>query len=164
MTSTSPCAPGAKRSVSVAVRARRHGPTATDMFLDSQRGNPRAAPAPTTRGTCGRGGNVPQSHAETIRNVVEQGVLADQVGVDFFGIGEHYTEDFPTAPQRARPLPAERPEHQPRVGLATNTVADANRAFADAPLRHKMRIERPAPTWDVDVDATDGPGAVRRLR
>jgi probable LLM family oxidoreductase len=37
----------------------------------------------------------PQSHAKTIRNVVEQGVLADQVGVDFFGIGEHHTEDFP---------------------------------------------------------------------
>src|SRR4029077_18525532 len=37
----------------------------------------------------------PESHAQTIRNVVEQGVVADQVGVDFFGIGEHHTEDFP---------------------------------------------------------------------
>ena len=37
----------------------------------------------------------PESHAQTIRNVVEQGMLADQVGVDFFGIGEHHTEDFP---------------------------------------------------------------------
>jgi probable LLM family oxidoreductase len=37
----------------------------------------------------------PQSHAQTIRNVVEEGVLADQVGVDFFGIGEHHTDDFP---------------------------------------------------------------------
>src|SRR3984893_8215996 len=37
----------------------------------------------------------PESHAQTIRNVVEQGVLADQVGVDFFGIGEHHTDDFP---------------------------------------------------------------------
>ena len=37
----------------------------------------------------------PLSHAQTIRNIVEQGVLADQVGVDFFGIGEHHTEDFP---------------------------------------------------------------------
>ena len=40
-------------------------------------------------------GDRPESHAQTIRNVVEQGVLADQVGVDFFGIGEHHTEDFP---------------------------------------------------------------------
>jgi probable LLM family oxidoreductase len=37
----------------------------------------------------------PRSHAETIRSVVEQGVLADRVGVEFFGIGEHHTDDFP---------------------------------------------------------------------
>jgi probable LLM family oxidoreductase len=37
----------------------------------------------------------PLSHAQTIRNVVEQGVLADQLGIDFFGIGEHHTDDFP---------------------------------------------------------------------
>ena len=37
----------------------------------------------------------PDSHAQTIRNVVEQGVLADEVGLDFFGIGEHHTGDFP---------------------------------------------------------------------
>ncbi|WP_200207672.1 Atu2307/SP_0267 family LLM class monooxygenase [Micromonospora coerulea] len=39
--------------------------------------------------------NRPLSHAQTIRNLVEQGVLADQVGVDFFGIGEHHTDDYP---------------------------------------------------------------------
>jgi probable LLM family oxidoreductase len=37
----------------------------------------------------------PISHAQTIRNLVEQGVLADQVGIDFIGIGEHHTDDFP---------------------------------------------------------------------
>jgi probable LLM family oxidoreductase len=37
----------------------------------------------------------PLSHAQTIRDIVEQGVLADQVGLDFFGIGEHHTDDFP---------------------------------------------------------------------
>jgi probable LLM family oxidoreductase len=37
----------------------------------------------------------PLSHAQAIRNVVEEGVLADQVGVDFFGIGEHHTDDIP---------------------------------------------------------------------
>ncbi|MGH9029738.1 MAG: LLM class flavin-dependent oxidoreductase, partial [Acidimicrobiales bacterium] len=39
--------------------------------------------------------NHPLSHAQTIRNVVEQGVRADELGVDFFGIGEHHTDDFP---------------------------------------------------------------------
>jgi probable LLM family oxidoreductase len=33
-------------------------------------------------------------HAQVIRDVVEEAVLADQVGVDFFGIGEHHRDDF----------------------------------------------------------------------
>src|SRR5438067_415620 len=37
----------------------------------------------------------PLTHAQSIRNVVEEGVLAEQVGVDAFGIGEHHTNDFP---------------------------------------------------------------------
>ncbi|MEU9336689.1 LLM class flavin-dependent oxidoreductase [Streptomyces sp. NPDC048290] len=45
------------------------------------------------RGADGQGR--PLSHAQTIRDVMEQGVLADQVGVDVFSIGEHHTEDFP---------------------------------------------------------------------
>ena len=40
-------------------------------------------------------GDRPLAHAQAIRNVVEEGVLADQLGVDFFGIGEHHTDDFP---------------------------------------------------------------------
>ncbi|WP_285137493.1 LLM class flavin-dependent oxidoreductase [Microbacterium sp. lyk4-40-TSB-66] len=35
-----------------------------------------------------------QSDAQTIRNVVEQAVLADQVGLSFFGVGEHHRKDF----------------------------------------------------------------------
>jgi probable LLM family oxidoreductase len=40
-------------------------------------------------------GGQPLTHAQTIRNVVEEGVCAEQAGVDFFGIGEHHTEVFP---------------------------------------------------------------------
>jgi probable LLM family oxidoreductase len=36
----------------------------------------------------------PQSHAQILRDVVEEAVLADQVGVDFIGLGEHHREDF----------------------------------------------------------------------
>ncbi|MDB4909122.1 MAG: class flavin-dependent oxidoreductase [Gemmatimonadetes bacterium] len=32
--------------------------------------------------------------AQVIRNLVEQAVLADQVGVDFIGVGEHHRQDF----------------------------------------------------------------------
>jgi probable LLM family oxidoreductase len=35
------------------------------------------------------------THAQTIRDVVAEGVLAEQSGVDFFGIGEHHTDDHP---------------------------------------------------------------------
>jgi probable LLM family oxidoreductase len=36
----------------------------------------------------------PRSHAQVIRDVVAEGVLADQVGVDAFGVGEHHRDDF----------------------------------------------------------------------
>ncbi len=34
------------------------------------------------------------SHAQVIRNVVDEAVLAEQVGLDVIGIGEHHREDF----------------------------------------------------------------------
>jgi probable LLM family oxidoreductase len=37
----------------------------------------------------------PVSHAQTIRNVVDEGVFAEEAGVDSFGIGEHHTNEFP---------------------------------------------------------------------
>ena len=38
------------------------------------------------------GSQLPQ--AQVIRNVVEEAVLADQLGLDFFGVGEHHRSDF----------------------------------------------------------------------
>jgi probable LLM family oxidoreductase len=35
-----------------------------------------------------------RTHAQVIRDVVAQGVLADEVGVDFLGVGEHHRDDF----------------------------------------------------------------------
>jgi probable LLM family oxidoreductase len=34
------------------------------------------------------------SHAEAIRQVVEEAVLADRLGLDFIGVGEHHRDDF----------------------------------------------------------------------
>lgn len=34
------------------------------------------------------------THAQVIRNVVAEGVLADELGIDFFGVGEHHRVDF----------------------------------------------------------------------
>ena len=33
-------------------------------------------------------------HGQVIRNVVEEAILADRVGVDFIGLGEHHRDDF----------------------------------------------------------------------
>ena len=33
-------------------------------------------------------------HAQVIRNVIDEGVLADGLGIDFFGVGEHHRADF----------------------------------------------------------------------
>ncbi len=34
------------------------------------------------------------SDAQVLRNLVDQGVLADRVGIDFIGVGEHHRSDF----------------------------------------------------------------------
>ena len=36
----------------------------------------------------------PLPQAQVIRDLVEEAVLADAVGIDFFGVGEHHREDF----------------------------------------------------------------------
>jgi probable LLM family oxidoreductase len=36
----------------------------------------------------------PLPHARVIRNVVAEAVLADNLGLDFFGVGEHHRDDF----------------------------------------------------------------------
>jgi probable LLM family oxidoreductase len=33
-------------------------------------------------------------HAQVIRNVIDEAILADRLGIDFFGIGEHHRSDF----------------------------------------------------------------------
>jgi probable LLM family oxidoreductase len=44
--------------------------------------------------------DTPLSHAAVLRNVLEQGVLADQLGLAFIGVGEHHRADFAiTAPE-----------------------------------------------------------------
>jgi probable LLM family oxidoreductase len=43
--------------------------------------------------TAGPDGSL-KSHAEVIRDVIAEGVLADRAGVDAFGVGEHHRPDF----------------------------------------------------------------------
>ncbi len=67
--------------------------------------------------------------SEVIRHVVEQGVLADQVGIDAFGIGEHHRDDFAvTAPEVVLAAIAARTERI-KLGTAVTVLS------SDDPIR-----------------------------
>ncbi|GAB3631514.1 LLM class flavin-dependent oxidoreductase [Microbacterium shaanxiense] len=69
------------------------------------------------------------SGAHTIRNVVEQAVLADSVGVDFFGVGEHHRQEFAvSAPEMVLAAIASRTQRI-RLGTAVTVLS------SDDPVR-----------------------------
>ena len=74
------------------------------------------------------------SHAQVIRNLVEEAVLADQVGVDFFGIGEHHRPDFAvSSPEVVLGVIAGRTKRI-RLGSATTVLS------SDDPVRVFQRF------------------------
>lgn len=69
------------------------------------------------------------SHAQTLRNVVEQATLADQLGVDAITLGEHHRDDFAlSAPEIALATIAGRTE---RILLGTGVTV----LSSDDPVR-----------------------------
>src|SRR5690554_3778289 len=69
------------------------------------------------------------SHAQTIRNIVDQAVLADELGVDFIGVGEHHRDDFAvSAPEVVLAAIATRTERI-RLGSAVTVLS------SDDPVR-----------------------------
>ncbi len=76
----------------------------------------------------------PVPHPQVIRDVVEQGVLADQVGVDHFGVGEHHRDDFAvSAPDVVLAGIASRTERI-RLGSAVTVLS------SDDPVRVHQRF------------------------
>ncbi|MFC7052109.1 LLM class flavin-dependent oxidoreductase [Hansschlegelia quercus] len=76
----------------------------------------------------------PSSHAQVVREVVEQGVLADASGVDFFGVGEHHRDDFAiSAPEVALAAIAARTSRI-RLGSAVTVLS------SDDPIRVFQRF------------------------
>ncbi|MEE8601409.1 LLM class flavin-dependent oxidoreductase [Euzebya tangerina] len=72
--------------------------------------------------------------AQVIRDVVEEGVLADRVGLDFMGVGEHHRDDFAvSAPEVVLAAIAARTE-QIRLGSAVTVLS------SDDPVRVFQRF------------------------
>lgn len=79
-------------------------------------------------------GGRPKTAAQVLRDVVEEGVLADQVGVDFFGVGEHHRDDFAvSAPEVVLAAVAARTERI-RLGSAVTVLS------SDDPVRVYQRF------------------------
>lgn len=68
-------------------------------------------------------------YAQVIRDVVAEGVLADEVGLDFFGVGEHHRPDFAvSSPEMVLAAVATRTGHI-RLGSAVTVLS------SDDPVR-----------------------------
>jgi probable LLM family oxidoreductase len=75
-----------------------------------------------------------EPYAQVIRNVVDEGVLADQVGVDVFGVGEHHRKDFAvSSPESLLAVVAGRTERI-RLGSAVTVLS------SDDPVRVFQRF------------------------
>lgn len=71
----------------------------------------------------------PEHPAQVVRDVVEQGVLADRVGIDFIGVGEHHRRDFAvSSPEMVLAAIAARTERI-RLGSAVTVLS------SDDPVR-----------------------------
>src|SRR5215813_6818409 len=83
-----------------------------------------------TRGADG----APLPHAQVIRNVMEEAVLADRLGIDFIGLGEHHRADFAiSAPEVALAAIASRTRHI-KLGSAVTVLS------SDDPIRVFQRF------------------------
>ncbi|MGI4953504.1 MAG: LLM class flavin-dependent oxidoreductase [Janthinobacterium lividum] len=73
-------------------------------------------------------------HAQVVRNVIAEAVLADEVGLDFFGIGEHHRADFAiSAPEIVLAAVASR-TRRIRLGSAVTVLS------SDDPIRVFQRF------------------------
>ncbi|NUL46697.1 LLM class flavin-dependent oxidoreductase [Cellulosimicrobium funkei] len=67
----------------------------------------------------------PLSHPEVLRNVVAEGVLADQSGVDVIGIGEHHRPDYTvSSPEMVLSAIAGQTEHIKLISAVTVLSSD----------------------------------------
>src|SRR5579871_732395 len=74
------------------------------------------------------------AHAQGLRNVIDEAVLADDLGLDFIGVGEHHRADFAiSAPETVLSAIAARTKHI-RLGSSVTVLS------SDDPIRVFQRF------------------------
>src|SRR5258707_10765556 len=92
--------------------------------------------------------------AQVIRNVLDEAVLADQLGIDFIGLGEHHRADFAiSSPETVLAAIAARTERI-RLGSAGTVVSP------DRPIRVFPRFSNVAAVSKGPGQGILGPGPV----
>jgi len=78
------------------INAARHGPFRDDgpIKLGSELTTPLELGLDTFGDVTVGADGKPLPQAQVLRDIVEEAVLADQLGIDFFGVGEHHRADF----------------------------------------------------------------------
>jgi probable LLM family oxidoreductase len=76
----------------------------------------------------------PLPQAQVIRNVVAEAVLADQLGVDFFGVGEHHRADFAVSSPEVLLAAIASRTHRIQLGSAVTVLS------SDDPIRVFQRF------------------------
>src|SRR4051794_17656024 len=73
-------------------------------------------------------------HARVLRDVIAEAELADRVGVDFLGVGEHHRPVFATTAPEALPAPMAGPTERLKPGTAVTVLS------SDDPIRVYQRF------------------------
>jgi probable LLM family oxidoreductase len=95
----------------------------------------------------------PVSPAQVIRNVITEGVEAERVGLDFFGVGEHHRDDFAiSSPEMVLAALASKTERI-RLGTAVTVLS------SDDPLRVFERFSTLDALSDGRAEAVIGRGS-----
>src|ERR1700719_2069049 len=95
----------------------------------------------------------PRSHAQVIRDLIDEGVLADELGVDAFGVGEHHRPDFAvSAPEVVLAAIAGRTQRI-RLGSAVTVLS------SDDPIRVFQRFSTLNAASDGRAEVTLGRGS-----
>ena len=83
-------------------------------------------------------------HAQVIRNVIAEGVLADQLGIDFFGVGEHHRADYAISSPEIVLAAIAAQTTRMRLGTAVTVLSSDDPGPALPAFRHAgRRVRRP---------------------